>query len=68
MTRKRPANFNSVINNHINGNHSDFRRQVKALSKTQLLKLFLSLHDDWTNEQIVKFIYEVKTHLEIKGE
>ena len=45
--------FESILNNSINGNDSDFRKQVKKLSKLQLLEFIDYAKDSGFEKDVI---------------
>lgn len=37
--------FESIVNNYVNGNLSDFRKQIKKLSKAELIEFCIEYFD-----------------------
>mgnify|MGYP001578104082 CR=1 FL=1 len=44
-----------IIDNYFNGNISDFKKQVKILSKREFLELILVMQEDY-QEEVIKLL------------
>ena len=58
--------YEKIFNNFINGNLSDFRKQIKKLSKKELLEFCIETsYHYWERKDILQFLDTVKKHLTI---